>query len=171
MIKTEEINFKAICDLATSIMNISDEDLKSSSRKRHVSVLRQVVAMIGRNEQDIHKNIIAKVLNRDRTSINYYEHSHKPNLATYPLYRETFVKVLKAYKDITSTKDIFIDKQVMKSFLLQNGVKESENSDMKLKVKSGVISCIIKTSYFEFSKQLEIINLALQNYHYTVVVI
>ena len=59
----------------------------------------------------------------------------------------------------------------MKSHLLQNGVIETLDSDLKLEVKSGEVKCIIKTSYFEFSNQLENVKLALKNYHYTVNII
>jgi len=59
----------------------------------------------------------------------------------------------------------------MKSYLLKNGVSEKLNCDVKLKIKSGRVTCTIKTSYFDFSNQLENIKLALKNYHYSVKII
>lgn len=167
---TDKNNFKILYKLASSIMNLKEDELRSKSRKNHIAVTRQVVAVIGRTEEDIHRTIIAEQLGRDRTSINYYEHSHKSNYATYPLYRKTFNKIYRAYKDLETTKNVFVDQADLKSYLFKNGVVESEKQDMKLKIKSGKVSCIIKTSYFDFSKQMEIIKLALENYHHSIAI-
>jgi hypothetical protein len=59
----------------------------------------------------------------------------------------------------------------MKSYLLKNEVVETLNPEVILEVKSGQVKCKIKTSYFDFSNQLEIIKLALKNYHYTIKII
>ena len=59
----------------------------------------------------------------------------------------------------------------MKSFLLKNGIKETLNPEVLLEIKSGQVSCKIKTSYFDFSNQLENVKFALENYHYTVKII
>ena len=59
----------------------------------------------------------------------------------------------------------------MKSYLLKNGVKETLDSDVLLEVKSGQVKCKIKTSYFDFSNQLENVKLALKNYHYSIKII
>ena len=62
-------------------------------------------------------------------------------------------------------------KDFMKSYLLQSGVIETLDSDVLLEVKSGEVKCLIKTSYFDFSNQLENVKLALRNYHYTINII
>ena len=82
-----------------------------------------------------------------------------------------FEKIYKAYKDIDGAKDIFVDSDFMKSHLLQKGVTEVLNPDVLLEVKSGDVKCVIKTSYFEFSNQLEIVKLAMKNYHYSIKII
>ena len=56
----------------------------------------------------------------------------------------------------------------MKSFLLKGGVTEKLDPDLLLEVKSGQIKCIIKTSYFDYSNQIKIINFVLKNYHFSV---
>ena len=56
----------------------------------------------------------------------------------------------------------------MKSFLLKNGIKETLKPEVFLEIKSGQVSCKVKTSYFDFSNQLENVKIALENYHYTV---
>ena len=59
----------------------------------------------------------------------------------------------------------------MKRHLLNNGVKETLDPDVLIEVKSGQVVCIIKTSYFDFSNQLENVKLALKNYHFTIKII
>ena len=165
---TEELNFKSICDIATSTMNLPKGVLANKSRRRELQVVRQVAAIIGRNEENIHRKIIGRILKRDRSLINYYEHTHKPYYATYPLYRETFNRIYKAYKDIETTKSVFVDKDDMKNYLLNNGVYETQESDIILEIKSGETVCNIKTNYFQFSKQIINIKEACSDYHITV---
>tara|TARA_R100001594_G_scaffold31677_2_gene59073 strand:- start:8342 stop:8851 length:510 start_codon:yes stop_codon:yes gene_type:complete len=165
---TEELNFKAICDLAVSVCDISKNDLFSKSRKRPIQIVRAIISYIAIKEEDMSRNIIANVLDRDRASTYHYEKKHKQDYLTSRIYRNTFNKIYKAYKDIDGAKEIFIDKDYMKSFLLKNGVKEKLNSDLLLEIKSGEVKCCVKTSYFDFSTQVENINLALKNYHYTI---
>ena len=168
---TEEYNFKILCDLTTRVLGLPNGSLALKSRKRPLQVARAIAGYIGRTEENIHRTIIGKVLNRDRSLIYHYEHTHKGNYATCIVYRNTFNKVYKAYKDIGGTKDIFVDRNFMKSYLLQNGVKETLNHEVLLEVKSGQAICNIKTSYLDFSNQLENVKLALKNYHFSVKII
>ena len=168
---TEEINFKAICSLTTRVMGLPDGSLALKSRKRLLQASRSIAAYIGLTEEDIHRNIIASVLQRDRAVTYHYENKHKKNFKECIIYRTSFEKIYKAYKNIEGNKNIFSDKDLLKSHLLQNGVKETLNPDVFLEVKSGQVKCKIKTSYFDFSNQLENVKLALENYHYTVKII
>ena len=165
---TEELNFKAICDIAVNVCDVSKESLFSKTRKRKVQAVRASVAYIARTEEEIDREVIAKVLNRNRTASYHYERNHKDLYSRCIVYRNIFTKIYKAYKDIDGAKEIFIDKHYMKSFLLKNGVEEKLDPDVLLEVKSGQVKCIIKTSYFDFSNQLKNINLALKNYHFSV---
>ena len=168
---TEELNFKAICDLAINVCDVSEEALFSKTRKRKVQAVRASVAYIARNEEDINRRVIAKILNRNRTATYHYEKSHKKDYQTCIVYRNVFTKIYKAYKDLEGSKEIFIDKDFMKHHLIKNGVVETFNPDVFIEVKSGETVCKIKTSYFDFSNQLENVKLAMQNYHYTVKII
>lgn len=165
---TEELNFKAICDMAINICNISKDDLFSKTRKRNIQSIRAAISYIATTEEKISRNVIAKILNRDRASTYHYEKKHKDDYFTSRFYRNTFNKIYKAYKDIDESKKVFIDKDYMKHFLLKRGVKEKSNSEILLEVRSGKVKCIIKTNYFDFSTQVENINLALKNYHHTI---
>ena len=167
----EEFNFKSICDLTTKLLGFPDDALSLKSRKRPLQVARSIAGYIGRTEEDIPPKIIAKVLNKNRTVIYHYERCHKKNYANCEIYRNAFNKIYKAYKSIDGDKDIFLDGDYMKSFLLKNKVTEVKIPDVFLEVKSGQVNCTINTSYFEFHNQLEFINLALKNYHYTIKII
>jgi len=168
---TEELNFKFICNLTTNILNMPKGSLALKSRKRPLQVARSVAAYIGRTEEDIHRTIIGKVLNRDRTLIYHYESRHKFLYKSCETYRNTFNKVYKAYKDIDDVKDIFVNGVTMRDYLLRNGVKEAIDSDVLIEVKSGEAKCVINTSYFDFSNQLKNVKLALEKYHFTIRVI
>tara|TARA_B100000902_G_scaffold252499_1_gene238895 strand:- start:466 stop:975 length:510 start_codon:yes stop_codon:yes gene_type:complete len=162
---TEEINFKAICDLTTQVLGLKKGSLALRSRKRPLQVARAVAAYIGRLEQNIHRTTIGKELNRDRSLIYHYENTHKHNYATCLVYRNSFNKVYAAFEDIDKTKKTFKDDDMLKSHLLQSGVIESKKVQVCIEVKSGESVCIIKTSYFDFSKQFENIKFAMENYH------
>tara|TARA_R100001244_G_scaffold44764_1_gene40594 strand:- start:249 stop:767 length:519 start_codon:yes stop_codon:yes gene_type:complete len=170
----EKDNFKYICDLTTRVLGFTKDDLALKSRKRPLHIARAVAAYIGRTEELIHPKIIARAFKRHRTLIYHYEHSHKANYANCEAYRNAFTKVYKVYKSLEGDKEVFLDGDFMKSYLLKNGVKEStapKHTEVLLEVKSDKVKCRIKTSYFDFSNQLEIIKFALKNYHYRIKII
>ena len=168
---TEENNFKAICGIATTVLGMPHGSLSLKTRKRPIQVARAASAYIAMNEDNIHRNVIAKVLNRDRAVTYHYQAMHKKLYATCLVYRNTFNKIYKAYKNIDGAKEVFIDKDFMKKHLFRNGVKESKNHNVILEIQSGGISCKVKTSYFDYSNQVENVNLAMKNYHYTIKII
>tara|TARA_R100000781_G_scaffold539_5_gene907 strand:- start:2702 stop:3211 length:510 start_codon:yes stop_codon:yes gene_type:complete len=168
---TEEINFKSICNLTTRVMGLPDGSLALKSRERKLQSARSIAGYIGLTEEDIPRNIVAKVLNRGRCITYHYESHHKKNFKHCIIYRQAFEKIYKAYRDLDDSKKIFTDSDLMKSYLLQNGIVETMKSDVLLEVKSGGVVCIIKTSYFDFSNQLENVKLALVNYHYSIKII
>tara|TARA_R110002167_G_scaffold70325_1_gene198141 strand:- start:4491 stop:5000 length:510 start_codon:yes stop_codon:yes gene_type:complete len=168
---TEETNFKAICGIATTVLGMPHGSLSLKTRKRPIQVARAASAYIAMNEDNIHRNVIAKVLNRDRTVTYHYQSMHKNMYATCLVYRNTFNRIYKAYKNIDGAKEVFIDKDFMKNYLLKNGIKESKNPDVILDIKSGEISCKVKTSYLDYSNQVENINIAMKDYHFTIKII
>ena len=167
----EEYNFKSICSLTTRVMGLPDGALATKSRKRPLQVARAIAGVIARTEEDIHRTIIAKVLDRDRSLIYHYEKHHKSNYATCVVYRNAFNKIFKAYKDVSGTKDVFLDNDFMKHYLLKNGIVETLDPEVLLEIKSGQCICVIKTSYFDFSNQLENVKFVLKNYHFTIKII
>ena len=163
---TTEDNFKDLCNLTTSVLGLPKGSLGEKTRKQDVQIARTIASVIARTEEDIHQTVIAKVINRDRSLIYHYEKMHRSNYATWGKYRDVFNKVYTAYKDISSSKMTFIDAEFLKRHLLKNGVKESK-PQVLLEVTSGETFCIIKTSYFDFSNQLENVKLAMANYNYS----
>jgi len=170
---TDKDNFVNICNLTTNILGLRKGSLAYKSRQQDLQVARMVAGVIARKEEDIHRNTIGKVLNRNRTLIYHYEYTHEANYETYPLYIKTFNKVYKAYKNIKGDKDVFLSGSKLKKHLLKNNVKEVKDCDNELlfEVISGEASCLIKTSYFDFSNQSKNIKLALENYQYKINII
>ena len=168
---TEEDNFKNLCNLTTRVLGLPNGALALRSRKRPLQVARSIASYIARTEEDIHRSIIGNALNRDRSLIYHYEKTHKHNYATCIIYRNTFNKIYTAYKKIDNSKKIFLNDEFLKRHLIKNNVVENDKSQVFLEVKSGKAICIIKTSYFDFSNQLENVKFALKDYHYTVKII
>ena len=168
---TAEDNFKTLCDLTTNLVGLPKGSLALKSRKIEYQVPRAVVSMIARLEDNTHRETIAKVLDRDRTSINHYERTHSANYSSFPLYRDTFNKIYNAYVDIKEAKKTFIDLYNLQEHLRKNGVKNSSNHQTTIRITSGKFGTDIKVSYREFYNQLEICKLALQNYIHEIEVI
>ena len=79
-----EDNFKNLCDLTTNLVGLPKGSLALKARKIEYQVPRMVAAMISRLEDETHRDVIAKVLDRDRTSVNHYERCHSFNYASLP---------------------------------------------------------------------------------------
>ena len=61
----------------------------------------------------------------------------------------------------------FLTKQDLRTHLFRNGVNTSEG-DVYIIVKSGLLKTSIRTSYKDFSNQLEKIRIALIDYQYKI---
>jgi hypothetical protein len=168
---TGELNFKYLCNLTTSLLGLPKDSLSLKSRRSELQIPRSVASVIAMMVDDTHPTVIAKVIKRDRCSVYHYQNTHKSNYAKKEKYRNIFNKVYRSYKDLEGTKDFFLDGNYMRMYLLKKGVSATSNGDVSLEVNSGQVKCIIKTSYFDFTNQFEIIKLALKNYHYTIKII
>ena len=168
---TAEGNFKTLCALATNLVGLPKGSLSIKNRKKKYQIPRAVVSIIARLEDNTHREVIAKVLDRDRTNINHYERTHAYYYSSYPNYRNTFNKIYNAYVDIKESKRTFIDMRHLKEHLRKEGVKHSSNHQTTIRITSGKFGTDIKVSYREFYNQLEICKLALQNYKHEIEVI
>ena len=106
---TEELNFKAICSLTTRVMGLEEGSLAYKNRTRKLQASRSIAGYIGITEEGISKNVIAKILNRNRTATYHYVRFHKKNFQRCKIYRDCFTKIYKEYKNIDGEKDIFVN--------------------------------------------------------------
>ncbi len=166
-----EDNFKNLCDLTTSLVGLPKGSLALKTRKTEYQVPRMVAAMVARLEDKTHREVIAKVLDRDRTSVNHYERCHSANYSSFPLYRNTFNKVYNAYAEIKDAKLTFIDLYNLQEHLRKNGIHDSSKHQTTIRIVSGKFGKDVKVSYKDFYNQLELCKLALQNYQHEIEVI
>ena len=166
-----EDNFKNLCDLTTSLVGLPKGSLALKTRKTEYQVPRMVAAMVARIEDETHRGVIAKVLERDRTSVNHYERCHSANYSSFPLYRNTFNKVYNAYTEIKDAKLTFIDLYNLQEHLRKNGIHDSLKHQTTIRIVSGKFGKDVKVSYKDFYNQLELCKLALQNYQHEIEVI
>jgi hypothetical protein len=159
-----EDNFKNLCDLTTSLVGLPKGSLALKTRKTEFQVPRMVAAMVSRIEDETHRGVIAKVLERDRTSVNHYERCHSANYSSFPLYRNTFNKV----KDAKLT---FIDLYNLQEHLRKNGIHDSLKHQTTIRISTGKFMIAVNVSYKDFYNQLELCKLALQNYQHEIEVI
>ena len=162
---TDKKEVKELCDIATNIVGLEQGSLISQSRKQPYTLARQVVSNICLHN-GLHFETIAKVLNRDRTSIYHYKRKHQHNFKTWSQYRTLFTKVFNTYKESKKEQKTFLTNQDLRSHLLSNGVKTSIG-EVFIIIKSGVLKTSINTSYKDFSNQLEKIRIALLDYQYS----
>jgi len=164
---TDREKFETICDLTTDIVGLQQGALAYKTRKQEILVPRMVATVIGRISKDIHPTIIADIINKDRTSVIHYMKYHKSNYASFPVYRDTFNKVWKAYNEQEKIKLVFADEEQMERHLLDAGVKIATKSQVKIKVFCGKYKYLVHTTYLDFSNNIDIIKNSLKNYNYS----
>ena len=161
-----EDNFKDICKLTAITLDIPEHNLYIQCRKAEWIIPRYVACMIDRIEGGIKHGIIAKVLNKNRGTIYYYERKHTKYYKYWAEYRNSFNKVLIAYKNIENNKKVFKSNQEFRSFLFHNNLGDPDATDLLIDLKSGSASTIIKSSYYGFSNLMKNIKFTLQDYKY-----
>ncbi len=95
---THELNFKAICSLATRVMGLPNGSLALKTRKRNIQAVRSIAGYIGLTEENIPRHIVAKVLNRDRCITYHYESHHKKTLSIVLYIEQLLTKYIKRIK-------------------------------------------------------------------------
>ena len=161
-----EKRFQTLCDLTTELVGLPLGSLACKSRKHKYQVPRAVVSVLARKEENIHQNVIAKVLNRDRSNIYHYEKMHPSNYRTYVKYRNVYIKVIKAYESIKNENKSFSTQKEFDNFLHENKIYSSNNFQSILLLKVGSFHVNLKLSYKDFYNVIEIIKFALKDYDY-----
>lgn len=164
---TDREKFETICDLTTQTVGLQQGSLAYKTRKQDILVPRMVATVIGILTKDIHVTIIADIIKKDRTSVLHYRNTHKSNYSSFPIYRDTFNKVWKAYKELEKVKLVFSDKEELSRYLLDAGVKIVAKPQVKIKVTSGKYKYLVPTTYLDFSNNIDIIKKSLKEYNYS----
>lgn len=163
---TDENQVKDICELAAKYSGLQEDQLSSKSRRIEVQLPRSIVGVVAR-EYGIHYNSIAKILNRDRCSIYYYERKHAQNYAYWNEYRDLFNKVYNSYSDIKGSKKSFDSDESLKKHLLYSGVEENLlDWKVTIEARSGKYTAFIRTNYKDFSNTLKKISECLVEYNH-----
>jgi len=158
--------FKNLCNLTTELVGLPEGSLALKSRKQMYQVPRAVVSVIALKYDNIHQNIISKVLDRNRSLIYHYEKSHKANFKSYPKYRKLYTEVLNAYNEIKGEQKTFSSQENYEQFLRDKSIYSSETYQVKISLKVGKFKVDLKYSHKDFYNQMELIKLALKDYNY-----
>ena len=166
-----EQNFKALCDLTTSLVGLPKGSLSLKSRKLEYQIPRRVASVVARMLDDIHPNIIAKHLKRSRCLVYHYERMHTTNYRSFPKYRNVFNLVYNVYTNLKGAQKTFVDMYHLQNYLRENGIVNSDNHQVIIRITSGKVGTDVKVSYKDFYNQLENCKLALQNCNYNLEII
>ena len=166
---TEEDKVRNLCSIATEVMELPEEAITSSTRKQNVTLPRMVVSNICRQEHDIHHEVIAHVLNRDRCSVYHYENQHE-NLMVWKPYRETYWKIMKEYTRLEKVDKLkFTTASSLKGLLKEEGIDFSvKNPQVHIEVTSNDFKVTIPSTYMDFSDVVKKLKTLLQSYDHKI---
>lgn len=168
---TDREKFEQICDLTTEIVGLRQGDLALDIRTHKYLIPRKVATVIGRMIKDIHSEIIADIIKKDRTTVLHYMNKHQVDYKSFPLYRDTFNKVYAAYDKSEKIKLVFFENEIMARYLLNAGIKIVAKPQLRIKVISGKCKYLVPTNYLDFSNNINIINNSLKEYDYSTEII
>tara|TARA_B110000495_G_scaffold32369_1_gene25135 strand:+ start:1652 stop:2179 length:528 start_codon:yes stop_codon:yes gene_type:complete len=163
---TPRQNFKNLCNLTTELVGLPKGSLSNRSREQKYQVPRAVISVIARQEENIHRDVIGKGIDRDRTCINHYEKFHTANYKSYELYRKTYIDVYIAYCSQKKQKKYFKTQESFNKFLDKHNINSSETHNTELALRSGKFYVILQLSHEDFYNVIEIIKFAFKDYHY-----
>jgi len=163
---TDKQTFKNLCSLTTELVGLPEGSLSCKSREQKYQIPRAVISIIARQEENIHRDIIGKGINRDRTCINHYEKCHNMNYKSYPKYRKAFIDIYIAYCNVKKQKKYFKTQLAFEKFIEKNNICSSENYHTELALRAGNFYVTLKLSHQDFYNVIEIIKFALKDYHY-----
>ena len=163
---TPRQNFKNLCNLTTELVGLPKGSLSNRSREQKYQVPRAVISVIARQEENIHRDIIGKGIDRDRTCINHYEKFHKANYKSYEIYRKTYIDVYIAYCNQKKQKKYFKTQESFNKFLDKHNINSSETHNTELALRSGKFYVILQLTHEDFYNVIEIIKFAFREHHY-----
>lgn len=152
---------EAISDIATNVCNLEQGILKSKSRRQELMLPRIAVTNIALLEKQIHYKTIAEALNRDRTSIYYFEKQHEALYGNWRQYRDVFNDIYNSFKE---QKKRYLTEEDLKNILNEAGVKNEKNAKVFIDIKINSVFLRIRSSYKNFTSTVEKIKKALKHY-------
>ena len=152
---TPRQNFKNLCNLTTELVGLPKGSLSNRSREQKYQVPRAVISVIARQEENIHRDVIGKGIDRDRTCINHYEKFHTANYKSYELYRKTYIDVYIAYCSQKKQKKYFKTQESFNKFLDKHNINSSETHNTELALRSGKFYVILQLSHEDFYNVIE----------------
>ena len=162
----EKDKFKKICKITTDVLELPEGSLKGKSRMMELCLGREIAATIG-VKNGIHRKTIAKYLNKDRTSINYYTGKHKTNFEGWIPYAKAYTKILNIYEEIKNNKKVFLEKIWIQKHLENSGIKQSADPEICFTIKSGKVKYDLLSDYSKFSNHYDNLNEVLKEYDYS----
>jgi|TARA_R110000824_G_scaffold272287_2_gene460793 hypothetical protein len=134
---------KHIVNKASKVFNIPLNALLSKSRKKDLNIARMCIANIAMEEHQIHKDLIADGLVRDRCSIYYYEKQHKSQYSNWAEYRNKFNLLHSSLFYGSKPK---LNKTEIMRILKENKMKSSRGQ-VSILITSGAGTYDFKTNY------------------------
>ena len=162
-----------LIDITCNYLKISKTNFKTKSRKRELSIARQMVGYIAIYKTNIRKKIVAKALNRDRTGMYYYIKQHKSNMEGPGLdnkeYRKDYFEILKKYKKIELNKKQFLDTEEFNIFIKKVNIKSYNIPDICIILQTkttfdGVVEHHFFSDCFNFTDDIAIIKNVFNDY-------
>ena len=150
-----------ICNIATKVCRLRKGVLKTRTRVQKIHLPRMVVSNISLVEKGIHYNTIAEVLKRHRSSIYYYEKYHEIYYSHWDHYRRIYNKVYNAYTDGKKAQLKEVD---LKDLLKDAEIFNRKDPQVFIDVLVGEASTSIKSTYKDFTADVEGIKRALKDY-------
>lgn len=130
------------------VFGVSKEDLLSKTRTAALALCRKVHATVLCLEFNLHPEMVAKHINRDRTSVLYYTKNHDSDYEFWSQYKHSYNIVSQHYNSIMDLQNImtFYDEKISdrkQIEVIQSRLDElvKENNKLKQEIKT------IKTIY------------------------
>jgi ssDNA-specific exonuclease RecJ len=140
---TDDKHITDILNKASEVFNIPLPALLGKSRKQEINLARMCIANICRVENKIHYNSIAEVLQKDRTSIYYYEKQHEALYQSWAVYRDKFNML---YNNIYKNEKRKITRSEITKLLKKHNLVQ-ENGAVTLYIRSGRVNYKFRTTY------------------------
>lgn len=154
---------ETILEKAAEVFNIPTATLKGGRRYSDIQLVRMAISNAARVQNKIHYNTIATVINRDRTSIYYYESQHKVWYDTWKPYQKTYDILNEA---LSENAKPFLNKCQIKRLIKEAGIVGKKRGKCKIIIDSGNTSHTIKSDLYQFTKTIETLKPLLENYQH-----